>query len=276
MCGRYSYVLRASTTAARLNERYPAADIAWDPESRERYDGGSYNVAPSTTNPVVVRESPATVALQRWGLVPQWADEPRDRELINARSETVHEKPAFRESFRERRCLVPAQGFFEWGPGGDGPKRPHRVVPRDDPDDLLLFAGIWSEWTGPPASVDDDGAQCGLDAFGGGAPDAGEDGNGSRGEASAGDDAAGGERTIRSYAILTMPANDALADVHDRMPVMLRDDELAAWLRGDAGEARALLDDAGVGSEALEVYPVTRAVNDPGNDSAETWIPADG
>ena len=79
-----------------------------------------------------------------WGLVPRWAKEPKG--LINARAETVAEKPSFRDSFRRRRCLVPADGFYEWRAAGQRRKQPYAI--RFAGDELLAFAGIWDRWLG--------------------------------------------------------------------------------------------------------------------------------
>jgi putative SOS response-associated peptidase YedK len=85
------------------------------------------------------------VGLLTWGLVPGWRDEP-EQGLINARSESVSEKPSFREAFERRRCLVPALGFYEWKKEPDG-KRPFWIHPADG--GLISFAGIWERWSGP-------------------------------------------------------------------------------------------------------------------------------
>ena len=255
MCGRYSFVLELRAAESAIDERYPASDVRWALESRDRYadGGGSYNVAPGSQNPVVTRESPERLRLQRWGLVPHWADDGAEWNAINARSETVHENGVFRECFRERRCLVPAQGFYEWRERDDGPSEPYRIVPRDAPHDLFLFAGVWSAWTPPER-------QASLGVFGDDAVDE-----------VTGDETGAGGGALHSYAILTMPANDAVAPIHDRMPVALRDDELATWLRGSPDEARELLDEAGLASHEVATERVSRAVNDAGNDGEELW-----
>jgi putative SOS response-associated peptidase YedK len=106
------------------------------------------NIAPST--PVLaVREAEGRRlgGLLRWGLVPHWAKEEKiGYSMINARAETVSSKPAFRDAFRRRRCLMPASGFYEWrqGPGG---KQPYYIRGRDE--DLMAFAGVWERWTSP-------------------------------------------------------------------------------------------------------------------------------
>jgi putative SOS response-associated peptidase YedK len=135
MCGRFS--LRAS--GADLAEQFGLAEA---PDLPPRY-----NIAP--TQPVaVVRAGPGGVALAllRWGLIPRWAKGPEiGSRLINARAEAVAEKPAFREAFRRRRCLVPADGFFEWQARG-GRKQPYHFRLRDGRP--FAFAGLWESWRG--------------------------------------------------------------------------------------------------------------------------------
>ena len=129
------------TPASRLAEQFlPGEPLSVAPR---------YNIAPS--QPVLaVRTSPAAgrreFAMPRWGLVPAWArDATIGNRLINARAETVSEKPAFRRAFRERRCLIPADGFYEWKKEGAG-KRPFYVRRRDGAP--FAFAGIWERWEG--------------------------------------------------------------------------------------------------------------------------------
>ncbi|GJL77733.1 MAG: DUF159 family protein [Nitrospinaceae bacterium] len=104
-----------------------------------------YNIAPTQKCPVVtVQEENRELAAMHWGLIPSWAkDDKMASRLINARAETVHEKPSFKESFKTKRCLVPADGFIEWKKNESG-KQPHYFTLRDEA--LFAFAGIWSEW----------------------------------------------------------------------------------------------------------------------------------
>jgi putative SOS response-associated peptidase YedK len=107
-----------------------------------------YNIAPSQHIPIVRQDDGRrTITLARWGLIPYWADEiSTGNKLINARSETVHSKPAFRDSFAHRRCLIPATGFYEWKKSG-ADKRPFHFGMKDG--SLFAFAGLWSAWTSP-------------------------------------------------------------------------------------------------------------------------------
>jgi putative SOS response-associated peptidase YedK len=118
------------------------------------YDGGPalsarYNIAPSQPIAVVRTNADAKreCALARWGLIPSWAkDTSIAAHTINARAETLAEKPAFRTAFRRRRCLVPADGFYEWLKSGKK-KLPHAILPKDHQP--LAFAGLWDHWQGP-------------------------------------------------------------------------------------------------------------------------------
>src|SRR5262245_38410623 len=107
----------------------------------------SFNVAP-TQEVIIVRVGSAgpELAIARWGLVPYWADDPSvGARMINARAETVTSKPAFREAFQKRRCLIPANGFFEWKkPPQKGKKQPYYIRLRNDQP--FAFAGLWERW----------------------------------------------------------------------------------------------------------------------------------
>ncbi|MEX2048390.1 MAG: SOS response-associated peptidase [Gemmatimonadota bacterium] len=135
MCGRY-------TLAAGSEELVEAFDVpplsfAW---------AARYNIAPGQEVPVAAADRRGRrIGLLTWGLVPGWVDEPGTA-LVNARSESVMEKPSFREAFERRRCLVPADGFYEWRCAGSE-RIPHWFFPREDA--LLSFAGVWERWSRP-------------------------------------------------------------------------------------------------------------------------------
>lgn len=104
-----------------------------------------YNIAPTQPIPIVrVADQLHQFALVRWGLVPSWFKEIGPKPLINARAETVHEKPSFRAAMRRRRCLIPADGFYEWDRGQTGPAQPYYIRQRQG--GLLAMAGIWEHW----------------------------------------------------------------------------------------------------------------------------------
>lgn len=110
-----------------------------------------YNIAPSQPVPVVIREGgERRFLLVRWGLVPSWAKEMPQSLLINARAETVAEKPSFRGAFRHRRALMPADGFYEWKAEGRGPKQPYFIRRRDGAP--FAMAALWEHWMDPHGS----------------------------------------------------------------------------------------------------------------------------
>ncbi len=134
MCGRYSLTSSLSELAQRFEFDGDRDDF------RPRY-----NVSPTQQVLTVVGGEPRRAGFMRWGLIPSWSkDGPSSRPLINARAETVAEKPSFRDSLKRRRCLVLADGFYEWQKVGDA-KRPMRVTMRTG--EPFAFAGLWSKWT---------------------------------------------------------------------------------------------------------------------------------
>jgi putative SOS response-associated peptidase YedK len=136
MCGRYAITSAPEAIRALFG-------FAEQPDFPPRY-----NVAPTQPIPVVrLAEGRHSFALVRWGFMPSWVKDPRTFSLlINARGESVLDKPAFRNAMRRRRCLVPADGFYEWKAEG-GRKRPYFIRPRAGGP--IAFAGLWECWTGP-------------------------------------------------------------------------------------------------------------------------------
>jgi putative SOS response-associated peptidase YedK len=134
MCGRYSQTKSIKT----LKEHFQA--IAEEMDYNQRY-----NIAPSQSVPIVIAgEQKREIHTMRWGLIPSWAkDSALGNKLINARAETVHEKPSFKSSLKQRRCLVPTDGFYEWQVRDQG-KAPQYIRLRTG--GLFAFAGLWSEW----------------------------------------------------------------------------------------------------------------------------------
>jgi putative SOS response-associated peptidase YedK len=136
MCGRYC--ITSAPEAIRALFRY-----------REQPNfPARYNVAPTQPVPIVrMAEGEREFALVRWGLIPAWVKDPKGFSLlINARAESVNDKPAFRNAMKRRRCLFPADGFYEWKPHGGG-KRPYFARPIGGGP--MAFAGLWETWTGP-------------------------------------------------------------------------------------------------------------------------------
>lgn len=149
----------------------------------------SYNIAP-TSEIVTLRAEAAsnTADLMRWGLVPSWWKDAAKLpgQTFNARAETIAEKPTFRASFKRRRCLIPADGFYEWKAMGGSAKQPYYIHPRD-PEAVFAFAGLWDLWETA------DGA-------------------------------------ILSTTIITTTPNVLMAEIHDRMPVILAPQHFQEWL----------------------------------------------
>ena len=138
MCGRFALIVDASVLA-------DVFDVDPPQELQPRF-----NIAPTQTIPIVRsgKERPRELALVRWGLVPSWAkDEKIGARMINARGETVAEKPSFRSAVKTRRCLIPADGFYEWVRTGEG-KQPHFVHFGDARP--FAFAGLWERWHKEP------------------------------------------------------------------------------------------------------------------------------
>ena len=167
----------------------------------------------------------------RWGLIPAWAKEPNiGYKLINARAETAHEKPSFRAAFRARRCLIPADGFYEWARAGKGKaKQPWLFGMKGGGG--FAFAGLWESWR----------VREGLAL------------TGSLAELDPGD-------TLETCTILTTEANETVAPVHPRMPVILPPEALDPWLTGEAVPL------AHYPAKAMTAHPVSTLVNKPAND----------
>lgn len=186
-----------------------------------------FNVAPTEPVAAILDEAPDRLSLLRWGLIPSWASEPSiGNRMINARVETLAEKPAFRRALEQRRCLVLADGFFEWRKEG---KQRLPIWLRRADHRPFAFAGLWDEWRSP------DGTR------------------------------------IRSCSIVTVPANDLVAPIHDRMPAILPPEHVADWLTAPTAEALALL--SPLPAREMEAIPVSPGVNRPGVDDPISLTP---
>lgn len=143
MCGRYSITASPGLLAERFEASVSPEVLA---QSAPRYNAG-----PSQSLPVVLNEGERQISLLRWGLVPRWSkDASSGYKMINARSETVEEKPSFREAIKKRRCLVLADGFFEWKKTPEG-KIPMRITLKSG--DPFAFAGLWETWKDPEGAL---------------------------------------------------------------------------------------------------------------------------
>ena len=216
MCGRFTLTSPAETVAELF-------ELDAVPSLTPRY-----NIAP-TQSVAVVRAAPDRRAPRRlselhWGLIPSWAKDPSiGSRMINARAETVAEKPSFRSAFRRRRCLIVADGFYEWQKLGTR-KQPHYIHMTGKKP--FGFAGLWEHWEDP------DGA------------------------------------SIDSCTIITTEPNEMMAEIHNRMPVILRPSDYGLWLDPDVQtpeRAQALLQ-AYPASE-MSAYAISTYVNQPSNDT---------
>lgn len=139
MCGRYTVTVAPEELGARFGAEVP-------PEA-----GPRYNAAPSQTLPVMLNEDKKVISLLRWGLVPRWSKDPSTGyKMINARSETLTEKPSYREPFKKRRCLVLADSFYEWQKTPSG-KVPMRIMLKSG--EPFAFAGLWEAWHDPESDA---------------------------------------------------------------------------------------------------------------------------
>lgn len=178
MCGRYRLT---------AEERYIRDHFGLDEDPPW---AARWNIAPTQPVPTI-RQDPKTPKrtfnLTRWGLISYWAKDPSIAlKTINAMSETAAEKPAFRDAIRLRRCLIPADGFYEWLRVGPREKQPYNFGLIDD--SLFAFAGLWDRWRAPAG------------------------------------------QTVETCTILTTRPNSLIADVHDRMPVIVRPEDYELWL----------------------------------------------
>jgi len=237
MCGRYA----ASASPEDLVEEFEVEQV----DLREDLVP-DYNVAPTVSVPGIVTRSsrrepdrgPVRKLISlRWGLIPSWAKERSvGAKMINARMETVAGKPAYRRAFASRRCLLPADGYYEWyttsevGRGGKPVKQPFFIRPREG--GRLAMAGLYEIWRDPAVASDDD-----PDAF------------------------------VWSTTVLTTSAEDSLGHIHDRMPMLVEPDRWESWLgttMSDRDELLGLLVPAAPGR--LDSYPVSTEVNSVRNN----------
>lgn len=217
MCGRF--MLKSS-----IDELQKLFGIEQRPNLRPRY-----NIAPSQEVVIIRRPNAGsagrTLAWVRWGLIPSWADDPNvGYKMINARAETLDRLPSYRDAYRKRRCLIPADGFFEWKVDADrdskAPKQPYLIRRVDQQP--FAFAGLYERWQAPNA-----------------------------------------ERVIESCTIVTTKANQKLARIHHRMPVILDDRDCETWL-DPAADGRELL--RSCPEDWLETLMISDRVNKPAHD----------
>ncbi|MCL4266257.1 MAG: SOS response-associated peptidase [Anaerolineae bacterium] len=224
MCGRFALISSTEEVANALG--IDQATIADIPPAVPRY-----NIAP--TQPVLAAYLDETgqrrLTFFQWGLVPSWSkDITIGSRLINARSETVTEKPSFRNAFKRRRCLIPADGFYEWQKKNGG-KQPMYIHGADGRP--LALAGLWEVWQEPEGT------------------------------------------RLQTCTILTTVPNELMAPLHDRMPVILEPEDFSMWLEPGAHPDEALHLLRPYPAAKMKAYPVSTAVNNPRNDTAECIQP---
>ncbi|WP_305095319.1 SOS response-associated peptidase [Prescottella sp. R16] len=243
MCGRYATTADPAALAVELD----AVN-----ETGEPVESANYNVAPTTGVLTVVArhdhgdaDSPVRrrIRRMRWGLVPAYAKDPgRSAPLFNARSETVATKPSFRTSLRHKRCLVPMDGWYEWQTEpapGDTAGRAVKVpyyMSRGD-GQRIFMAGLWSVWHDPKAPTDP---------------------------------------PLLSTTILTTDSVDQLANVHERMPLILPPDRWDAWLDPDSLGHPDLIRPSLEAVAAVEIRRVSPKVNSVRNNGPDLLAPDDG
>lgn len=219
MCGRFALYADYDTLLKRFDiEETAIGQAAYE----ERY-----NVAPSQEILAIISDGQNNrLGTLRWGLIPPWAkDQKIGYKMINARGETAAEKPSFRHAFKKKRCLIPANAFYEWKKDASG-KKPMLIHLAQD--ELFAFAGLWETWKSPEG------------------------------------------KTIHSCTILTTGPNELMADIHDRMPVILTKKAERVWLDPEIQDPEVLKElIKPYASGELQAYEVSEAVNSPKNEGAE-------
>lgn len=219
MCGRYSFAPELKI----VNEHY-------DITIRDGEIEQNYNCAPSQKLPVISNDQPGVLSNYVWGLIPFWAkDKSIGYKMINARGETLTEKPAYKNAFKSRRCLIPADAFYEWKktPGGKE-KIPYRIFLSEQA--VFSMAGIWESWKNPDGEI------------------------------------------IRSFSIVTISPNELMAEIHDRMPVILSKEDEKIWLESNDHEKLKKLIKP-YPAKKMDAYRISALVNSPRNNSPEIILP---
>jgi|PlaIllAssembly_1097288.scaffolds.fasta_scaffold76200_2 putative SOS response-associated peptidase YedK len=215
MCGRYALTSSPAVIAERFH-------LLWTPELAPHY-----NIAPGQAIPVVRETGQGReLAFLRWGLIPSWAKEASiGMRLINARGETLADKPAFRSAYRQRRCLIPADAFYEWKAIA-GRKQPYCIRLRDEGP--FGMAGLWEHWKAPDGQA------------------------------------------VESCTIVTVDANALIAQLHDRMPLIVAPEDYDAWLTAESKELPHA-----VAAGDMRYHPVSPLVSNARNDVPACLEPID-
>jgi putative SOS response-associated peptidase YedK len=215
MCGRYSLF----TPITDIENALEVKAVDWV-EWQARYNG-----APTQTMPVITNEFPDVIQFFRWGLVPKWAKEPAiGNKMINTRAESILEKPAFKNIFKYKRCLVLADGYYEWKAETPVSETSKKKPPNKQPyrfhlphNEVMLLAGLWDTW---------------------------QDG-------------------LQTFSIITCPANHDLSPFHHRMPVLFTHAQAKQWLRNDLPTEALLQMMQPAPDGVIQWYPISTLVNKP-------------
>jgi putative SOS response-associated peptidase YedK len=214
MCGRYTLFSKKKKLEQRFGVCLPFELAPF------------YNAAPSQELPVILNDHTSEVKIAVWGFLPAWAGKDAQMTpMINVRSETIAEKPSFRDAFLKRRCLVPADGFYEWKKSGSQ-KTPHYIHLKEKGP--FAFAGIWEN------RMDEKSGEI-----------------------------------FQGFAILTTEANDMMASIHPRMPVILKPGMEKVWLSLAPLDAETLSEMTKPYAGNMHGYPVSAAVNSTANNSPD-------
>lgn len=217
MCGRFTIAAGAEFIGQYFEIETGIPDIT-----------PTWNATPSSDLPVVHAQlGQRQCQLMHWGLIPSWLKAPDSKfKMINAKAETLEEKPSYRTAFKSRRCLIPISGFYEWQQQKDG-KQPWYMTHENE--ELMAFAGLWEVWKG--------------------------------------------ERIIQSFTIITKDANETMAKIHHRMPVILPATSFDQWLDPDNKDTQSLSTLMLNASVTLKLQRVGKAVNNPRHNTSELIQP---
>lgn len=235
MCGRFA----ATTPTVDLVSQFAVEFQV--PEAADY--APSWNIAPTLDIRIILervdRESgeiTRQLRLAHWGLVPHWAKDPAiGARMINARSETLDSKPSFRSPIKKQRCVIPADGWYEWQKMADGVKQPWYF--RSPDDEVLAFAGLYELWADPAREPGDPA------------------------------------RWLLSTTIITEDAVDELGHIHPRQPVLLGRDAIDEWLDPSQTRGELALATLAASSQIVSAHPVSTRVNRVANDDASLIEP---
>ena len=220
MCGRFAL----SANAGKIEKLLPGLKTSTEVRPR-------YNIAPTQNVLAILSDdSKKTIELQ-WGLIPSWSkDDSIGQKMINARSETIKEKPSFKNLIKRKRCLIIADGYYEWkSDTGFRKKTPYFIKLKSG--EPFTFAGLWDEWKNNDGTIK------------------------------------------KSCTIITRKPITILAEIHDRMPVIIAPVDREKWLAKNVDQNMLLNFLANNNEEEFEYYPVSNLVNNPGLDNRECILP---